>query len=85
MDGRSDVFALGVILYEASTGVRPFTADTDFGYVQRLIQPAPPTPPSALVPGYPADLERLVMKALATDPAERITAGELSEGLRALG
>jgi serine/threonine protein kinase len=84
VDGRSDVFSLGAMLYEASTGRKPFDGDGDLDIVRSVLRRTPLRSPSEVVPGYPPDLERLVLRALALDPASRPTAGELSDGLRAL-
>jgi serine/threonine protein kinase len=84
VDGRSDVFALGVMLYEASTGSKPFVVETELGFLEALIGGARPLAPSELVTGYPPALERLVMRALEREPAARISAGEMAEGLLGL-
>ena len=70
IDRRADVYAVGVCLFEATTGRRLFAAPTDLDlYALRMTQRAPA--PSAVVPGYPPELERIVVAALAEDPAER--------------
>jgi len=70
IDRRADVYAAGVCLFEATTGRRLFAAATDLDlYALRMTQRAPA--PSAVVPGYPPELERIVVAALAEDPAER--------------
>ncbi|MCC6646377.1 MAG: protein kinase [Polyangiaceae bacterium] len=69
-DSRSDVYALGVIAYEASTGKRPFEADT-LPHLAVLIHEGKPAPPSSLRPAIPAALEEIVRRAMATSPAER--------------
>lgn len=83
VDGRADVFALGVILYELSTGSSLFLAGTDLATIERVVMQEAP-PPSTLVRGYPAELDALVLRALTKDPAARATAGEVAAGLRAL-
>ncbi|HSR96566.1 MAG TPA: serine/threonine-protein kinase, partial [Kofleriaceae bacterium] len=70
IDRRSDIFALGILLYELSTLTRPFTADSDFELLRTIIE-TPPPPPSSRVPNYPLDLERIVLRALAKDPDAR--------------
>jgi eukaryotic-like serine/threonine-protein kinase len=69
IDGRADVYAFGVTLYEALTGRLPFEARTHLEWLHRLTQPAPP--PSAYWPEIPESLERLVMACLASDRDKR--------------
>jgi len=77
----SDVYALGVILYEAITGDRPFTADSQLGY---LYQHAEVEPPRPVIRGrYPAALAGLALACLAKDPAARPTMAELAERIAA--
>ncbi|HEX4422790.1 MAG TPA: serine/threonine-protein kinase [Kofleriaceae bacterium] len=70
LDRRSDIFTLGILLYELSTLTRPFAAASDFELLRSIIE-RPAVPPSKRVRGYPPDLERIAMRALAKDPAER--------------
>jgi tetratricopeptide (TPR) repeat protein len=65
----TDVYSLGVILYELLTGRRPFEGPAHW-VLSQVVQQSPP-PPSALCPGVPADLEALCMKALAKRPEGR--------------
>jgi serine/threonine protein kinase len=87
LDRRSDVFSLGTVLHELTTGQRLFrTAPTDTNYeiMDRIVNGLVP-PPSQLVPGYSAELQAIVMRALAVDPADRYaTAQELRIDLEAL-
>jgi serine/threonine protein kinase len=69
LDKRSDVFALGVILYELTTGRRLFYG-TDIEVMTAIVE-RDVTPPSAWVQGYPAELERIVLTALARDRSRR--------------
>ena len=69
-DARSDVFALGVILYELLTGVRPFAADSLAG-VRHNIMHLDPAPPGQLNAEVPPGLDHAVMRALAKNPAAR--------------
>ena len=69
-DARSDLFSLGVVLYEMLTGTRPFGGDNLTTVIYRIISEQPP-PPSAVVPSLPAGLNYVVMKTLAKEPAER--------------
>jgi serine/threonine protein kinase len=70
LDRRSDVFALGIVLYEASTMVRLFEGDNEFGVMNRIVNGDIPLP-STRRAGYPKELERIVMKALAVDKNKR--------------
>jgi serine/threonine protein kinase len=89
LDGRSDLFALGVLLYELTTGLRPFSAPSDFELMSAIVRGEFP-PPTQPVPDYPAPLADVVMRALAARPEDRFaTAAQLVEALdqaaRALG
>ncbi|MCA9673501.1 MAG: serine/threonine protein kinase, partial [Myxococcales bacterium] len=70
LDGRSDVFALGVVAYEATTQTRAFRASSEHETARRVVQ-GKVRSPAAARPGYPAELTELVMTALAPDPASR--------------
>ena len=81
VDRRSDVFSLGIILYEISTQHRCFRADSDFDTMHRIVT-GDVVRPTRLVQGYPQALEAIVMKALAVDAAQRYqSAGLLLEAL----
>jgi hypothetical protein len=71
LDARSDVFALGTILYELTTGESPFAAEADFEILNKIVG-GPPEPPRWKGDRpYPAALAAIVMRALAAEPAER--------------
>jgi serine/threonine-protein kinase len=82
---RSDVFALGLILYELIAGAHAFHRPGDpLEQLAKSIQFADPIALTSRRSETPAELEALIARALARDPADRIaTAGELREGLRA--
>ena len=70
IDQRTDIWALGVIIYEMITGRRPFIGDYEQAVVYSIIN-EDPQPPTALRTGVPMELERIVAKALAKKPDER--------------
>ena len=77
LDRRSDIFAIGTLLHELSTGKALFSGTSDFELMKAIVED-PIRPPSAQVAEYPGELDRIVLKALARDPADRYaTAREL--------
>jgi serine/threonine-protein kinase len=70
LDARSDVFAAGVLLFELSTAKRLFKGATDHETLTMIRERDAP-PPSTVRPGYPLELERIVLRALARDRADR--------------
>lgn len=70
VDGRSDLFSLGTICYEALTGAQPFLGDTYAAVIRRIMDAAVP-PPSRRRPGLRPETDAIVTRALARDPARR--------------
>lgn len=70
LDRRSDIFSLGIVLYELTTRQRLFLGSTPVETLQNVREKPVPAP-SSVVPHYPPELERVVLKALERDPAKR--------------
>jgi serine/threonine-protein kinase len=78
VDGRSDLYSAGIMLYELIVGQPPFTAseaDGPFTLMAKHVQ-APPMPPSVRRPGLDMRLEEVIMKSLSKRPEERFQTGE---------
>jgi eukaryotic-like serine/threonine-protein kinase len=71
IDARTDLFALGILLYLLTTGKHPFRGEHPGATVQNICGEHGPTPPSAFLPDYPSALEEVVLKALAKAPENR--------------
>jgi serine/threonine protein kinase/tetratricopeptide (TPR) repeat protein len=70
VDQRSDVFSFGCVLYEAATGHKPFDGDSTFDTLHKIVyDPAPAITDHN--PAAPADLQRIIRKCLAKEPAKR--------------
>lgn len=70
LDRRSDIFSIGILLYELTVGRRLFQAESELGIIHKIVNGVVP-PPSQLLRGYPEELERIVYRALQLDPAHR--------------
>jgi serine/threonine-protein kinase len=84
LDGRTDVYALGVSMYEMLTGQRPYVGQT-LPEMSDVILTATAVPPSQIEPAVPPELERIVARAMARDLGQRYRdAGEMRDDLRVL-
>lgn len=84
VDGRTDIYSLGAVLYHLVTGRPPFEGDDPNDLRYRQLHTAP-TPPSRLNPDLPEDWEALILTMLAKDPAQRFqTAPALEAALKSL-
>jgi serine/threonine protein kinase len=75
VDRRTDVFALGIVLYELTTQRRAFRTENDFETMDRIVK-GKLAQPSSFDPTYPLELEAIVMKALATEVEDRYPSAE---------
>jgi serine/threonine-protein kinase len=81
LDGRSDLFSAGIVLYQMLSGERPFRGDSLVAIATRIANEAPP-PLAAKRPDVPASLRRVVDRCLAKQPAQRYQSGkELADAL----
>jgi serine/threonine-protein kinase len=84
VDGRADLFSLGVILYGLVTGEKPFAGETMTAVSYKIVH-TEPVPPRKLNPSIPSRLDDAILKCLAKSPADRFQTGEeLAQELAAL-
>jgi serine/threonine-protein kinase len=82
LDERSDIYALGLVIFEMATGRRPFEADT-VAEILAMQRCTPPPDPATISPAIPGELGAIILRCLAKDPADRIAnAVELEGALR---
>ncbi len=75
IDGRTDLFSLGVILYWMATGEQPFPGETMTTVSYKIVH-TEPIPPAKLNPVIPAQFDKVILKCLAKSPADRFQTGE---------
>ena len=74
-DSRSDLFSLGIVLYQMSTGFRPFDGDSVEAVCAQIVSSTPP-PPSSYNPTFPPAFDEVVMRCLSKNPEERFPSAE---------
>jgi TolB-like protein len=85
VDHRTDIFSLGILLYQMASGQRPFAGTSSFELASAILRDTPPAVTTVRT-GLPADFDRLVRRCLEKDPRDRIqTAREVAKECRELG
>src|SRR5262249_3444855 len=85
VDRRSDVFALGILLYELATGTRLYQGETEFAIMDQIVNHDAPSP-SSRCRGFPPELEAIIERALRRDPDQRFaTAQAIQVALQKFG
>jgi eukaryotic-like serine/threonine-protein kinase len=74
-DARSDLYSVGISLYEMVTGRRPFRESSDYSIMAAQVN-QPPTPPIEIKPGLPPALNEIILLAIAKDPGSRFQSAE---------
>jgi serine/threonine-protein kinase len=81
VDGRTDIYSAGAVLYEMVTGQIPFICKTQFDVMAAHVK-TPPPPPIGIKPDIPPELNQIILTALAKDPAHRFqTAGQFRDAI----
>jgi serine/threonine protein kinase/Tfp pilus assembly protein PilZ len=82
VDARADIYSIGVTLYQMTTGMVPFYAESAFEIMLAHVQ-TPPTPPKEFIPDLPIEWQDMVLRCLAKDPEARYQSmDELSQAMR---
>jgi serine/threonine-protein kinase len=81
VDRRTDIFAMGIVLYKLTTGLHPFLGENDLLTMRNIIS-RPLLPPRVKNPGFPAEVEQILVKCLQKDPEKRYqTMAELGQAV----